>query len=190
MHISKVISKISKIMYMLKRVSKFLNTKSLILLYNSLILPHFIFSIEIWGTTFKYNINKLFYLQKKAIRIINKNIYKKEKGITKLTNTNIFYKNNNILKINDLIEYRTLIFMHKMCHGSMHNRVKEMFNLCSVGRNATSKLIKQASHRTKKRSRHPVIYGTSLWNALQNSIRKYGEISFKRILRKVIISKY
>ena len=80
--------------------------------------------------------------------------------------------------------------MHKMCHGSMHNRVKEMFNLCSVGRNATSKLIKQASHRTKKRSRHPVIYGTSLWNALQNSIRKYGEISFKRILRKVIISKY
>ena len=65
LHISKVISKISKIMYMLKRVSKFLNTKSLILLYNSLILPHFIFSIEIWGTTFKYNINKLFYLQKK-----------------------------------------------------------------------------------------------------------------------------
>ena len=30
-------------------------------------------------------------LQKKAIRIINKNIYKKENSITKLTNTIIFY---------------------------------------------------------------------------------------------------
>ena len=48
--------------------------------------------------------NKLFYLQKSYnlalfLRIINKNIYKKEKGITKLINTNIFYKNNNLLMI-------------------------------------------------------------------------------------------
>ena len=40
--------------------------------------------------------------------------------------------------------------MHKICHGSINNRVKEMFNLCSVGRKDTSKFIKQAPHRTKK----------------------------------------
>ena len=37
-----------------------------------------------------------------------------------------------------------------MNHGSMHNWVKEMFNLCSVGKDATSKFVKQAPHRTKK----------------------------------------
>ena len=42
------------------------------------------------------------------------------------------------------------------------NRIKEMFNLCSVGSNTTPKLIKQAPHRTQQIYRHPVIYGTSL----------------------------
>ena len=31
----------------------------------------------------------------------------------------------------------------------------------------------------EKISRHHVIYGTSLWNALQNVISKYGEISLR-----------
>ena len=64
MNISKVIGKISKIMYILKRVSKILNTKSLILLYNSLIVPTFFFSIEIRITSIKYNIK---YIKKKRV---------------------------------------------------------------------------------------------------------------------------
>ena len=60
-----------------------------------------------------------------------------------------------------------------MCHGSMHIRVKEMFYICSVGENATSKLNKQEKDlEQKKRFSHHVIYGTSLCNTLLNSIRK------------------
>ena len=58
---------------------------------------------------------------------------------------------------------------------------KVYLELSSVGRNTTSKLIKQVPHKTKSRSRNPVIYGALLWNALHNSIRKYidsGELPY------------
>ena len=42
----------------------------------------------------------------------------------------------------------------------------------------------------KRRSIDPVIYGTSLWNSLQNSIRQYTKLSFKKILKNTILSKY
>ena len=43
----------------------------------------------------------------------------------------------------------------------------------------------------QKRFRHPVIYGTSLWITSQNNLRKYSEISIKRIyLLKIDNSMY
>ena len=67
--------------------------------------------------------------------------------------------------------------------------ITEMFSLYSDGRNTTSKLIKQAIQRIKIRSRHTVIYSTSLWNTLQNKIRKYSEISLREF-KKTNQSKY
>ena len=65
MHISDVIGNISKIMYMLKRVSQFLNTKSFFLLYNSLIYHNYYSLLRYGEYSLKYNIRKLFYLHKK-----------------------------------------------------------------------------------------------------------------------------
>ena len=83
----------SKIIYTIKKIS-FLDTKNLILLYNSFYLSNLSYGIEvcIWSNTYKSNITKLIMLQKKVIRIINKQIIDKSKlPLIRLTHTGPFF---------------------------------------------------------------------------------------------------
>ena len=72
-HINYLSNKLSKIIYTIKKIS-FLDTKIFILLYNSFYLSNLSYGIEVWSNTYKSNITKLIMLQKKVIRIINKQI--------------------------------------------------------------------------------------------------------------------
>ena len=64
LHVSTKVSKSIGILYKLKSILPLYILK---MLYNSLILPHFLYSILVWGT----NINEPFKLQKKAVRVIS-----------------------------------------------------------------------------------------------------------------------
>ena len=64
LHVSTKVSKSIGILYKLKSILPLYILK---ILYNSLILPHFLYSILVWGT----NINEPFKLQKKAVRVIS-----------------------------------------------------------------------------------------------------------------------
>ena len=59
---------LSKIIYLIKRLS-YLNITKLILLYNSLFLSNLSHGIEIWGNIYNSNLNILNLLQKKYINI-------------------------------------------------------------------------------------------------------------------------
>ena len=85
-------NKLSKIIYTIKKIS-FLNTKNLILLYNLFYLSNLSYGIEVWSNTYKSNITKLIMLQKKVIRIINKQIIDKSNlPLIRLTHTGPFFK--------------------------------------------------------------------------------------------------
>ena len=75
-HINYLSNNLSKIIYTIKKIS-FLDKKNLILLYNIIYLSNLSYDIEVWSNTFKSNITKLIMLQKKVIRIINKQIIDK-----------------------------------------------------------------------------------------------------------------
>ena len=72
-HIDNLNIKLSKIIYLIKRLS-YLNITNLILLYNSLFLSNLTYGIEIWGHIYNSNLNILNLSQKIIIRIINKKI--------------------------------------------------------------------------------------------------------------------
>ena len=93
-HINYLSNKLSKIIYTIKKIS-FLDTQNLILLYNSFYLSNLSYGIEVWSNTYKSNITKLIMLQKKVIRIINKQIIDKSKlPLIWLTYTGPFFLNN------------------------------------------------------------------------------------------------
>ena len=82
--------------------------------YNSLFLPHIMYCLEIWGNNCNNNLQCISTLQKKAVRIVNKNIFKIVNNIFILTNTNNLFLYSNILKFKDLITYKKY-FIHAQC---------------------------------------------------------------------------
>ena len=55
---------------MINRIKNHVPKDSLVTLYHSLIQPHLEYGLMLWGSANKTQINELFLLQKKAIRVI------------------------------------------------------------------------------------------------------------------------
>ena len=68
-HISHISCKLSKSTAVIHKTNHVLDTKTLILLYNAIIIPYLNYCVEVWGNTHKTNIYSLFIKQKKAVRI-------------------------------------------------------------------------------------------------------------------------
>ena len=77
------------------------------MLYNTLILPHIIYGIMVWG----YQGNRLNKIQKKAITIITSNRYN--------SHTEPLFKQLNMLKLADLLKLQQLKFYFKFNEGSL-----------------------------------------------------------------------
>ena len=69
-HINHISTKISKGVGVLSRLSKDLSYNILILIYNTILLPYLTYCCITWGFTYQTYIDKIFTIQKKAMRII------------------------------------------------------------------------------------------------------------------------
>ncbi len=83
-HIYKMCNKISKELDLLKRLKKFIPCNTLIMLFNSLVLPHFDYANVGWGTACGTQIKYVYKLQKRAAR--------------KLTGANMFCRTKPLFK--------------------------------------------------------------------------------------------
>ncbi len=75
-HINHIRTKLAKSVAILGRTRYMLDYKSLHILYSSLVLPYLYYCVEVWGNTYKSNLQPLFKLQKRAIRIAHNVGYK------------------------------------------------------------------------------------------------------------------
>jgi hypothetical protein len=68
--------KISKSICLLKRSRRYVNQNSLINIYNSLVLPHYLtYCSNVWNDGSRTHLNKLYKLQKRAARVITGSSY-------------------------------------------------------------------------------------------------------------------
>ena len=104
-HINVICSKVSKSIGVMKHISNYVSTPTLISLYYSLIYPYLIYCNLIWGSTFETHLRPLIILQKRAIRVINKVHY--------LQHTSPLFFSNKILKLLDIVKYRQAVYMYK-----------------------------------------------------------------------------
>ena len=81
-------------------------------LYNSLIHPHFIYGLYIWG----FSPKRLTILQKKAVRILARRPY--------ISHSTSIFKNLKILKLKD--QYS--IQLYKLYHKNINNLLPSYFN--------------------------------------------------------------
>ena len=69
-HINHIIKRVNSSLALLRRIKKYLNHKTIIMFYNTYILPHLDYCCSIWGDCSKYLLESLLKLQKSAAIII------------------------------------------------------------------------------------------------------------------------
>jgi hypothetical protein len=102
-HIKYVKNKITSSLYAMSKVKNILATDPLLTLYYSLIYPYIDYGITLWGTTHKTYVQRIFTLQKKAVRIIA--------GAKYNEHTDPLFKRLKILKLNDIYEVKISKYM-------------------------------------------------------------------------------
>ena len=107
-HCNFLCSKLSRSNYIINRVKNILPTKILETLYYSLIHPHILYGLPIYSCTTQKNLNKIFKMQKKAVRYITKSKYNSP--------SNPLFVSLGILPLEHLITETRGILMHSNYH--------------------------------------------------------------------------
>ena len=163
-----------------------LSTKSFFLLYNALILPFLNYCNIVWGNCSQTEINSLFLLQKKAMRICSQSNY--------LDHTNPIFQNQKLLKVEDIHTYQTSIFMYKYTTNLLPRSFQSFFTLNTnihsypTRRSADFHLNNPKTLLAHKSIRH---HGPDIWNSLPDTVKSRTSLhSFKASAKKYVLSKY
>lgn len=174
-HINNLTSKLSTSLYIIRKISK-LNYKPLALqCYYSYFYSHVAYSIILWGSSSLKNLQKIFVLQKRALKYIeHKNKRESCKHI---------FKSNKILTVPSLYIYETItyvIFQNLLIQNSSHHY------------NTKIKFISSQQHSSKIFEKIPVYMGRKLFNKLPNEIQDFAfedKNLFKKKLKSWLIEK-
>ncbi len=110
-HINKVRNHIASSLFILNKIKNFVPTKLLLTLYYSLIYPYLTYGITLWGAACKTVINKLYVIQKKAIRTILKANYN--------AHTEPLCKKLKLMKVEEIYKYYVSQFMYAYVLGKL-----------------------------------------------------------------------
>ena len=142
------------------------------MLHCSLILPYINYCSEIWGNTYAINVECITVLQKRVVHLVC--------GARRLDHTNPLFKQLGILKVVDLVTFKTAIIMYKAYHNELPDSLQKIFNL----------YVQKYAH-TNVKSMCISIYGVKLWNSLHTEITSCRSLQvFKNMCKLHILLMY
>ena len=106
-HVAMVSGKLSKINGILNRLKYIYPAQVLLILYESLFVPHINYGSLVWGQ----NCNSINKMQKKAIRTITHSNY--------IAHSEPLLKDLNLLSVKDLMDLKLIKFLHKLYHNNL-----------------------------------------------------------------------
>ena len=154
-----------------------LNAKSLLILYNSMIIPYLYHCVEVWGNTCKFRLHKLKKLQKQAIQVISK--------LKCRDSTNSSFLKKNILNFRELIQFKTSVFMYKanryLLPPSLHHSHNTR-NSLNMYTNKYKSFIKRMC---------PCVQGVKWYNDLPKNVKTCPNLAkFKQSLKRHLLEQY
>lgn len=182
-HTKYVTKKISKGIGIIIKARRYFNQKTLINLYNTMVLPFMSYCIQIWGKAASTHLGKILILQKKIVRIIS--------GVPPRTHTQPLFDELKLMTIYQTYDYYVGVFMYKLYHEqlpplfTMFNRTPAIHHYST--RQYSGFYISYAP--TVRTQRTVKITGCKLWNAVIRKIDVNSKIgSYKTNLKKIIFS--
>ena len=184
-HIQHICSKVSKAVGILFKLSSYMPSNILKIIYHALVTPYITYCVTVWGCAPRYLINKLFIQQKKLVRIIA--------GATYFAHTDPLFSSLKILKLSDLYELRCLIFIFKVFNCVSNHYVIEYISSYQIPHNhETRNQIVRLPIVNLFKYRQSVIYkSVNLWNDLSVNIKSANSIyALKRLFSTCKFLKY
>ena len=183
------------------------NTKTLTMLYNSLIYPHLLYGVPIWGNADDVHLKTLLTIQKKAVRIISNKDYYIATIFQLPGELNIFwsidtyikepsaplFKNLKILTIYDIFKAETLKFVYDSLKKTNPTQFHKYFNyapnLHNTAANRNNNLNTPSVRTTTYGLKSLRYSGSILWNNLPCTLRnKPSKIAFAKSVKEYLIS--
>jgi hypothetical protein len=177
-------SKLNKSLYCINRAKNFLSTNALKTLYYSLIHSHLSYCTPILSCANNSNINQIFKIQKKAIRIITKKQF--------LAHTNPIFTELKILPLPNLITYSQLKLMHSIVYNYCPTSLSQIFQ-----RNDQREISQNLRNENEFTIPYPRIemFKKSLlyrlpteWNALADLKFQHNRVTFEIGLKEHLLS--
>lgn len=120
--------------------------------------------MEIWGNTYKTNLQPIFLLKKKAIRVISYAEYHAPRY-------QLFIR-LNILKLHDLVDLNTAVIMYKIHNLMLPYCLQETFQTIESRYNLRgTDLLQKPKARSNTNRRCLSVKGVDLWNGLPNPLK-------------------
>ena len=187
-HLNVVANKLSRPLGILCNLKHVLPQNALLKLYYSLVHPHLLYSLVVWGSMFPTYLLELASIQNKVVKLIGRG--------HALESSTHFYAKLKILKLFDLYKFETAKLVHDYMNRKLPPSFSGYFNKsCDVSNCSTRtldnlyNLYKPLFHNNRMQ-RSIKYQGVKIWNFLPQSIQKLPKISFKIKLKLFLLQSY
>ena len=179
-HVDNVSKVCSRNIGVLSKVKSFLPANTMYTLYCSLVLPYFNYGLLLWGNSSKQNVNKVFKIQKRAIRVITNSDY--------LSSTKPLFNRLKTLNVFDMYTREVATFMFKYKNDMLPLSFNHFFT------------IHRDNHDYNTRNRDdfkfPVqkietisSFGPKVWNELPKNVKQANTLNqFRSLLKSELLS--
>ena len=146
--------------------------------------PHIDYCCEIWGNTYSTNIQCLYLLQKRVVRNVTHSEY--------LASTNELFIKLNILKLKDIVKYKSYLFAFKAFNSKLPSTLNSLFTIksCPYGMRSTDTFVGTIC-KSNIRSFNVVIISLNLWNSLSNAVKRIPSyVLYKNYIKTMLLKLY
>ena len=201
-HIDNLSKKIARSLGVMFKIRPLVTPAILKNIYYSLVYPHLLYAIQVWGSAFDTNLNKLIVLQKKIVRMMTFN--ENPIGIRgPSAHTSPLFNELSILKLKDIYDLQLLRFVHdcfnrispRQFHSwfklitDNHNHAtrSNTVNIVTVNNEATlgNNLLVPYARTSYYGQRSIKVKGARQWNRIPHNIRTIqSRIVFSKAMKR------
>ena len=181
-HALYISGKVARAVGVINRVSYHLPFSLLVNLYKSIIYPHLIYCIPVWGRPGSVGVARIQRIQVRALRVITK-YEANHRAVT-----------DALMNIDSIYKYFTSIKLYRVLNEGQHpyflNRICDVqVNHDHATRFRTNSCLYPPFFRLTKGQNSFIYQSIIVWNSIPLSIRSTDPISkFKKLLRKFLIT--
>ena len=178
-----MLGKINPKIGIISKLRHYLPKFVLVLLYNSLILPHLSYCLEVWGNTYRSSLDPILKAQKKLVRIITFN--------DSFTHSKPLFHTLGILDIYSQFKCQICIFIHDLINNRLPRNFSDYFSFIQHSyqtRSVTNCNI-SIPRKTFTLSQYSLDYhGGKIWNDVPHTIRNItNRNAFKSAIKEYFL---